>query len=66
MAKENRAVLAPTADPARLAPAQERWRRFNGHHLVADVVDGAKFKDGIWVTHAQNHDDRMTDEKVDA
>ena len=30
-----------------LAIAQERWRRFNGHHLVADVTDGVKFKDGI-------------------
>ena len=27
-----------------LATAQERWRRFNGHHLVADVLDGAKFR----------------------
>jgi len=44
-----------------LATAQERWRRFNGHHLVADVLDGVKFKDGIKVT-----DDETTtaDEKV--
>ena len=49
-----------------LATAQERWRRFNGHHLVADVLDGAKFKDGIRVTDDNNHDDGMTDEKVAA
>jgi hypothetical protein len=30
-----------------LATAQEGWRRFNGHHLVADVLDGVKFTDGI-------------------
>jgi putative transposase len=33
-----------------LAAAQERWRRFNGHELVADVLAGAKFNDGIRVT----------------
>jgi putative transposase len=33
-----------------LDAAQERWRRFNGHELVADVLAGAKFKDGIRVT----------------
>jgi len=33
-----------------LESAQERWRRFNGHELVIDVLDGAKFKDGIKVT----------------
>jgi hypothetical protein len=33
-----------------LGAAQERWRRFNGHELVADVLAGAKFKDGIRVT----------------
>ena len=49
-----------------LATAQERWRRFNGHHLVADVLDGVKFKDGIKVTDDDNHDDGMTDEKVAA
>jgi len=49
-----------------LATAQERWRRFNGHHLVADVLDGVKFKDGIRVTDDDNHDDGMTDEKVAA
>ena len=49
-----------------LATAQERWRRFNGHHLVADVLDGVKFKDGIKVTDDDNHDDGMTDERVAA
>ena len=33
-----------------LITAQERWRRFNGHELIADVLDGAKFKDGVKVT----------------
>jgi putative transposase len=49
-----------------LATAQERWRRFNGHHLVADVLDGVNFKDGIKVTDDDNHDDGMTDERVAA
>lgn len=46
-----------------LESAQEHWRRFNGHELVADVLDGVKFKDGIKVTE----DDTTTqDEKVAA
>jgi putative transposase len=49
-----------------LESAQERWRRFNGHELVADVLDGVKFKDGIKVTEDDNHDDGMTDERVAA
>jgi putative transposase len=48
-----------------LDAAQERWRRFNGHELVADVLAGAKFKDGIRDTDNTN-DDEMTDEKVAA
>ena len=46
-----------------LDAAQERWRRFNGHELVADVLAGTQFKDGIRVT-----DDKTTtiDEKVAA
>src|SRR5512133_292613 len=46
-----------------LDPASERWRRFNGHELVADVLAGATFKDGIRVT-----DDKTTttDERVAA
>jgi putative transposase len=49
-----------------LDSAQERWRRFNGHELVADVLDGVKFTDGIKVTDDDNHDDEMTDERVAA
>ena len=33
-----------------LDAAQERWRRFNGHELVGDVLAGVKFKDGVKVT----------------
>jgi hypothetical protein len=33
-----------------LESAQERWRRFDGHELVADVLAGVKFMDGIKVT----------------
>jgi putative transposase len=39
-----------------LDAAQERWRRFNGHELVADVLDGVMFKDGIRVTEDDTHD----------
>jgi transposase-like protein len=49
-----------------LDAAQERWRRFNGHELVTDVLAGVKFKDGIRVTDDDNHDDDMTEEKVAA
>jgi putative transposase len=50
-----------------LDAAQERWRRFNGHHLVADVLAGAKFKDGIPVTDDDNDDNEITqDERVAA
>jgi putative transposase len=48
-----------------LDAAQQRWRRFNGHELVTDVLAGVKFKDGIRVTQADNHDE-MTDERVAA
>jgi putative transposase len=46
-----------------LDAAQERWRRFNGHELVADVLAGVTFKDGIRVT---DDDDETTDERVAA
>jgi putative transposase len=46
-----------------LDAAQERWRRFNGHELVADVLVGVKFKDGIKVT---NDDNETTNEKAAA
>jgi putative transposase len=49
-----------------LESAQERWRRFNGHELVADVLDGVKFKDGIKITDNDNQDNETTDEKVAA
>jgi transposase-like protein len=49
-----------------LKTAEERWRRFNGHELVADVLADVKFKDGIRVTDDTTHDDHMTDEKVAA
>ena len=32
-----------------LDAAQERWRRFNGHELVTDVLNGTTFTDGIRV-----------------
>ena len=46
-----------------LRTAEERWRRFNGHELVADVLDDVKFSDGIRVP--DEHPD-TTDEKVAA
>ena len=45
-----------------LDAAQERWRRVNGHELVADVLDGVTFKDGIKVTD----DETTTDERIAA
>src|SRR3954469_23297364 len=45
-----------------LDAAQERWRRFNGHELVADLLADAKFKDGNRVTDAE----ATTDERVAA
>ena len=49
-----------------LDAAQDRWRRFNGHELVGDVLDGVKFNDGIKITDDNNHDDDRTEEKVAA
>ena len=46
-----------------LDAAQERWRRFKGHELVADVLAGARFKDAIKVT---DDDTTTTDERVAA
>jgi putative transposase len=46
-----------------LVAAQERWRRFNGHELIAEVLDGATFKDGDKVT---NDDATTQEEKVAA
>ena len=44
-----------------LSTAQERWRRFNGHELVADVLAGARFTDGIRVPdeHPTTHDEKV-------
>ncbi|MDQ3274483.1 MAG: IS256 family transposase, partial [Actinomycetota bacterium] len=49
-----------------LDAAQQRWRRFNGHELVADVLADVKFKDGIPVTDDATHDPEITEEKVAA
>jgi putative transposase len=46
-----------------LDAAQERWRRFNSPQLIADVLTGTKYKDGIKVT---NDDNQTTNEKVAA
>lgn len=48
-----------------LKSAEERWRRFNGHELVADVLADVTFKDGIKVTADDTNDDQIT-EKVAA
>ena len=49
-----------------LDAAQERWRRFTGHQLVADVLADATFEDGIKVTDDDIHDNEITPEKVAA
>jgi transposase-like protein len=46
-----------------LDAAQDRWRRFNGHELVTDVLNDVKFKDGERVT---DDNTTTTDEKVAA
>jgi hypothetical protein len=45
-----------------LDAAQDRWRMINGAELVAQLLDGATFKDGIKVTD----DETSTDERVAA
>ncbi len=45
-----------------LDAAQDRWRMINGAELVAQMLDGATFKDGINVTD----DATTTDERVAA
>jgi putative transposase len=51
-----------------LHAAQQRWRRLNGHELVADVLAGATFKDGILIDEetgqTDTHDDERTREPV--
>ena len=49
-----------------LATARERWRRLNGHELVADVLNAVQFNDGIRVTEDDTNDNQMTDEKAAA
>jgi putative transposase len=49
-----------------LDAAQQRWRRFNGHELVADVLAGVEFKDGIRATDSKDNQDAITDERVAA
>lgn len=46
-----------------LDAAQQRWRRFNGHELIADVLADATFKDGERVID-DDHDNNNIDEKV--
>src|SRR5215207_6614146 len=46
-----------------LDAASERWRRFNGHELVADVLVGVRFKDGERVT---DEEETTTYERVAA
>ncbi len=46
-----------------LDAAQGRWRRFNGHELVVDVLNDVQFKDGIKVT---DDNTATQDEKVAA
>jgi putative transposase len=46
-----------------LVTAQERWRRFNGHELITEVLDGATFKDGVKLTDDET---RTQDEEVAA
>jgi len=43
--------------------AQQRWRRFNGHELIADVLDDVVFKDGERITD-EDVDNDSIDEKV--
>jgi len=50
-----------------LDAAQGRWRRFNGHELIADVLADVKFKDGIRVNDdTTTNNDQITEEKVAA
>lgn len=44
-----------------LTTAEGRWRRFNGHELVTDVLAGHKFTDGIRVPdeHPTEHNEKV-------
>jgi putative transposase len=56
----SRAAALAMADKL-LDAAQDRWRRFNGHELVADVLEGVTFKDGVRVPdeHPTTPDERV-------
>jgi hypothetical protein len=49
-----------------LITAQERRRRFNGHELISEVLDGATFKDGVKVTddEATTQDEKLAASKI--
>jgi len=46
-----------------LDAASERWRRFNGHELITDLLDGATYKDG---TRINEEDKTPATERVAA
>lgn len=48
-----------------LDAAQQRWRRFNGHQLLTDVLDGVEFPDGIRALE-QPEPGTVTDGKITA
>ncbi len=71
-AVELRTRVTKGADSKKAAPAmaykllyaaQQRWRRFSGRELVADVLAGVKFQ-GRHQDHRRGH--AMTDERVAA
>merc|ERR1711965_437988 len=39
-----------------MTTAESKWRRLRGYRLLADVVQGVKFKDGIRVEQDQSQD----------
>jgi hypothetical protein len=40
--------------------AEQRWRRVNAPHLVAAVLAGVKFKDGVRVGHGSTDDEELS------
>ena len=40
--------------------AQKNWRRLAGSKLLADVIRGVNFKDGVRVDTIQNNDDNQS------
>jgi transposase-like protein len=47
-----------------LHAAQQRWRRLNGHELVAEVIAGATFKDGILIAEETGPTDTNDNERT--